>query len=37
MQVEYKLPGHQAAINDVAFHPDGAVFGSCSSDRTMYG
>eukprot|EP01060_Flectonema_neradi_P003489 TRINITY_DN12250_c0_g1_i2.p1 TRINITY_DN12250_c0_g1~~TRINITY_DN12250_c0_g1_i2.p1 ORF type:complete len:367 (+),score=49.49 TRINITY_DN12250_c0_g1_i2:37-1101(+) len=35
-KAEYILPGHRAPINDVDFHPDGFIFGSCSTDRTIY-
>eukprot|EP01063_Lacrimia_lanifica_P006759 TRINITY_DN14258_c0_g1_i1.p1 TRINITY_DN14258_c0_g1~~TRINITY_DN14258_c0_g1_i1.p1 ORF type:complete len:357 (+),score=120.72 TRINITY_DN14258_c0_g1_i1:89-1159(+) len=35
-EMEYQLPGHKASINDVSFHPDGYIIGSCSSDRTIY-
>eukprot|EP01061_Rhynchopus_euleeides_P047923 TRINITY_DN9927_c0_g1_i1.p1 TRINITY_DN9927_c0_g1~~TRINITY_DN9927_c0_g1_i1.p1 ORF type:complete len:357 (+),score=117.97 TRINITY_DN9927_c0_g1_i1:39-1109(+) len=35
-RVEYQLPGHRACINDVQFHPEGHIIGSCSSDHTIY-
>ncbi|KDD73943.1 hypothetical protein H632_c1709p0 [Helicosporidium sp. ATCC 50920] len=32
----YKLPGHGASVNDVAFHPREPVVASASSDKTIY-
>lgn len=35
-KVQYKLPGHKAAVNQVVFHPKEPIVGSCSSDRAIY-
>lgn len=35
-KVQYKLPGHKAAINQVVFHPKEPIVGSCSSDKAIY-
>jgi len=32
----YRLPGHKGSVNEVQFHPNQPVIGSCSSDRTIY-
>lgn len=32
----YYLPGHRGSVNDVHFHPSEPIFGSCSSDSTIY-
>eukprot|EP00727_Mastigamoeba_balamuthi_P007546 m51a1_g3411 putative transducin wd40 repeat-like superfamily protein isoform 1 (340) ;mRNA; f:572130-573282 len=34
--IEYKLPGHAGAVNDVQFHPREPIIGSASVDRTVY-
>eukprot|EP01004_Peranema_trichophorum_P005504 NODE_4361_length_1179_cov_58.117424_g3852_i0.p1 GENE.NODE_4361_length_1179_cov_58.117424_g3852_i0~~NODE_4361_length_1179_cov_58.117424_g3852_i0.p1 ORF type:complete len:357 (-),score=83.39 NODE_4361_length_1179_cov_58.117424_g3852_i0:53-1123(-) len=35
-KVEYKLPGHRAAVNEVVFHPKEPIVASCSSDKSIY-
>uniref|UniRef100_A0A0G4I8M8 Uncharacterized protein n=1 Tax=Chromera velia CCMP2878 TaxID=1169474 RepID=A0A0G4I8M8_9ALVE len=32
----YRLPGHMGSVNDVAFHPEEPIVGSCSSDRRIF-
>lgn len=32
----YKLPGHQASVNEVDFHPTEPIIASCSSDKTIF-
>jgi Prp8 binding protein len=35
-QVQYKLPGHKACVNDVDFHPLEPIIGSGSSDKSIF-
>eukprot|EP00761_Pharyngomonas_kirbyi_P003399 gb/GECH01003403.1/.p1 GENE.gb/GECH01003403.1/~~gb/GECH01003403.1/.p1 ORF type:complete len:357 (+),score=88.03 gb/GECH01003403.1/:1-1071(+) len=32
----YRLPGHTAAVNEVAFHPKEPIIGSAGSDKKIY-
>ena len=34
--IKYRLPGHSGSVNEVAFHPQEPILGSCSSDKTVY-
>ena len=34
--VKYRLPGHNGAVTEVAFHPEEPIIGSCSSDKSIY-
>lgn len=35
-KINYKLPGHNGSINDVAFHPSEEIIASASSDKKIY-
>lgn len=35
-KLEYRLPGHKGAVNDVAFHPKEPIFGSCGNDKQIF-
>lgn len=34
--IQYKLPGHNGSVNDLAFHPDEPIILSASSDKNLY-
>ena len=34
--VKYRLPGHNGAVTEVAFHPTEPIIGSCSTDKAVY-
>lgn len=35
-ELRYKLPGHKAHVNEVAFHPSQPIIASASSDHTIF-
>lgn len=35
-KIVYRLPGHNACVNDVAFHPQEPILASASSDKTVF-
>lgn len=32
----YRLPGHGGSVNEVSFHPNEPIVGSCSNDKQIY-
>ena len=35
-RIKYKLPGHSGSVNEVAFHPNQPIIGSCGNDKLVY-
>ncbi len=35
-KMQYKLPGHAASVNAIAFHPKEPIIASGSSDKNIY-
>eukprot|EP00741_Cyanophora_paradoxa_P003849 tig00000718_g3743.t1 len=35
-KITYKLPGHAGCVNEVDFHPNEPIIGSCSSDKNIF-